>query len=347
MHSQETLEGLPRYLGRIRPLRQALRNAEERHLERTGAEADYSRFFWTPPLPALNAFRLEEEQIRNQLGLGALVSLTDHDNIEPGTRLQLLDGSRDVPLSLEWTIPLGTSFLHLGIHNLPPDRAHRWVADMQECTRRPAAASIAGLLAALHDEAGVLVILNHPLWDEPGIGREAHSRMVREFLRRNGGFIHALEWNGFRPWHENAAVIELARNLNFPLISGGDRHGATPNAVLNLTGATTFAEFAEEVRADRAGLILVLPHYRGSYRLRWAECFLDIVREYPELAGRRYWTDRVFSRERNGEVQALSECWSGEVPGWISVARGLMRLIQSRPLRYAVRAVLAANQAAA
>jgi len=326
-------------------LRQALRNAEERHLERTGEETDYSRFFWTPPLPATNAFRLEEHQIRNKLGLAALVSLTDHDNIEAGTRLQLLDGSRDVPISLEWTVPLGASFLHLGIHNLPPAQAHRWVADMQECTRRPSPASIAGLLAALHDVAGTLVVLNHPLWDEPGIGREAHSHMVRKFLDRNGEFIHALEWNGFRPWHENATVIELARNRNFPLISGGDRHGATANSVLNLTRATAFAEFSEEVRANRAGLILVLPPYRGSYRLRWAACFLEIVREYPELAGRRYWTDRVFSRERDGEIRALSACWEGEVTGWIPAARGLMRLIQSRPLWYAVRAVLAANQA--
>jgi hypothetical protein len=171
--------------------------------------------------------------------------------------------------------------------------------------------------------------------------------MVRDFLGRNGSFIHALEWNGFRPWHENATVIELARTLNFSLISGGDRHGATPNTVLNLTRATTFAEFAEDVRTDRAGLILVLPPYRGSYRLRWAECFLDVVRQYPELADRRYWTDRVFSREQDGSVRALSAHWKGEVPGWISVARGLMRLIQSRPLWYAVRAVLAANQATA
>jgi hypothetical protein len=32
------------------------------------------------------------------------------------------------------------------------------------------------------------------------------------------------------------------------IISGGDRHGCEPSAVLNLTNAKTFSEFIDEIR---------------------------------------------------------------------------------------------------
>jgi hypothetical protein len=49
--------------------------------------------------------------------------------------------------------------------------------------------------------------------------------MVRTFLARYGQWIHALEVNGLRLWPENRRVLEMARNLNYPVVSGGDRHG--------------------------------------------------------------------------------------------------------------------------
>ena len=55
--------------------------------------------------PPLHAWKLEKSQIENILGNEALVSLTDHDNIDAGLHLSVLDETRHCPLSVEWTVP--------------------------------------------------------------------------------------------------------------------------------------------------------------------------------------------------------------------------------------------------
>jgi len=86
-------------------------------------------------------------------------------------------------------------------------------------------------------------VLNHPLMDEKGIGRRQHTQVLGQLLSRHGSSIHALEVNGLRCWKENQEVIKLALQANLPVISGGDRHGLEPNAILNLSHAATLVEF--------------------------------------------------------------------------------------------------------
>src|SRR5262249_23704402 len=157
------------------------------------------------------------------------------------------------------------------------------------------------LLAALGELPGVLVVLNHPLWDERGIGPASHALLLDAFLDAHRPWIHALEVNGMRPWPENRAVIELARAAGYCLLSGGDRHGPDPNTTLNLTNAESFEEFAQEVRRDRMSDVLIMPQYCEPFRLRVAEAVWDIIREYPEYTGRVRWTERVFYRTADGD----------------------------------------------
>ncbi len=343
MHSEEALSSVLRYVPRVPIAGRVFRLLEERYRSITGRTFDYQRAYWTPPLPPQSALDLERCQIEDKLALAPLVSLTDHDNIHASSRLRVLESSREMPGSLEWTVPLGPSFLHIGVHNLPPHRAEDWVRELNAYTRCPMPALLADLLAGLSGLPDTLLVLNHPLWDEPEIGVTAHFRMLHCFLRENGQWIHALEVNGLRPWLENQAVLRLARAMNFPAVSGGDRHGSAPNTVLNLTRASSFGEFVAEVRRDRLSTILAMPQYEGPHALRYLECTLDILREYPDLAGRRRWMDRAFVWEEDGSEAPLAAYWPEEGL-WPAGLLSLARLSYSSPLRSVVQVALAAYQ---
>ena len=62
----------------------AIRKQQEKYRALKGREVDLKRAWWTPPLSALHAWKLEKSQIENVLGQQALISLTDHDNIDAG-----------------------------------------------------------------------------------------------------------------------------------------------------------------------------------------------------------------------------------------------------------------------
>ncbi len=342
MFSEETMAPLPRYVHRLPVARSIFRAIEDRYRLATGRPFDYRRAFWTPPLPPQAAFAAECLQIENVLGMAALVSLTDHDGIEAGVRLQMFDSARGAPISLEWTVPLGGSFLHLGVHNLPPSEAHQWRARLAAYSDAPEPRRLPGLLAALHEVDTVLVVVNHPLWDESGIGAARHRSMLLEFLSRCGSWVHALEMNGLRPLAENRAVLELGQAFGYPVVSGGDSHASQPAALLNLTPAVDFSSFVEQVRCDRVSDVLVLPHYDGPHWLRYAACALDIVREYPRLAGRRRWVDRAFYRQPDGSTTSLAAFCGAEDQRAGAWAFAMLRLGHSRPSRAALGAALAA-----
>ncbi len=98
LHSQESFGFLPRYLYRVPVVAGALRAQERKCLRETGRPLDYSRAWWTPPLPAREAFEVERRQIEDRLDCDALVSLSDHDNIEACAHLQVMDGSHHTPI---------------------------------------------------------------------------------------------------------------------------------------------------------------------------------------------------------------------------------------------------------
>src|SRR5580658_6341972 len=131
MHSEECLSFLPRYLHMAPVISQILGG-----YERGPQPVDFARAYWTPPLSPSSALRVERKQIEN-MDLRSLVSLTDHDNIEAGMSLQVAADPREVPISVEWTVPYERSIFHLGIHNLPAASARSWMSTLAAFTSTP------------------------------------------------------------------------------------------------------------------------------------------------------------------------------------------------------------------
>jgi hypothetical protein len=277
------------------------------------------------------AFDLESGQIED-LGIAAMVSITDHDNIKAPMLLRSVPSARQTPVSVEWSAPYGVQSFHLGVHNLPGDRATEWMAILADLTANPSDARLTEILAALNDEPDVLVIFNHPMWDLYLIGKVKHEFLVNEFLQKNGNYLHALELNGLRNWDENRAVRQLAEKWNMLLVSGGDRHGVEPNANINLTNATCFAEFVHEIRREKKSDMLFMPQYAEPWKLRMLQSAIDAVRHYPDFPqGSRTWDERVYHPDASGVARPLSELWPDGTPPWaMSWGVGLVQLMGRR-----------------
>jgi hypothetical protein len=101
MHSLESLGFIPRYAETVPLLAWEIRRQARKYKEKYGRELDYNRAFWTPPLPARQAFDLEKRSIERVFGLPALVSISDHDNIEAAAQLMTLDEGKGAPISIE------------------------------------------------------------------------------------------------------------------------------------------------------------------------------------------------------------------------------------------------------
>lgn len=346
--SKETLDFIAELSRDWSVLQPLMRWAEGRSIIRTGIRPDYARSYWTPPLTPRLAFELEQGQIQEKLNLPALVSLTDHDDIQAPMLLRTVASSRHIPVSLEWTVPFGPTAFHLGIHNLPSAQGTQWHRRMEEFTALATAALTAGgldamvhqakllrtMLAELDELPGVLVVFNHPLWDLYRVGADRHGVAVNEFLAVHGQYIHALELNGLRTWAENAEVRTLASRWNQLTISGGDRHGVEPNANVNLTMADSFNGFVHEVRRERRSHVLFLPQYRQPWKHRILESTLAAVRNYPQFPeGSRRWDERVYHPDRNGVIRPLSELWAdGHVPALVRAAIATVRLLGAMPV---------------
>lgn len=291
MHSHENLAFVPKYAGCIPPLAWELARQQEKYKAAKGRYFDFTTSFWIPPLQSRAAFDLEKRQIEEKLDLPALVSLSDHDTIEAGCQLQVV--SPEIPISVEWTAPIGATYFHLGIHNLLRDSAREYMSAFASHTRNPVPSRFIELLDHLHASSETLVVLNHPFWDQTGQGQGDHNRFLRQLLELAGSRIHAVELNGLRPWTENRAAAALAREIRLPLISGGDRHGREPNAVLNLTNSAGFAEFSEEIRAGFSD-VLFMPQYREPLPLRFLKTIGDVFQEHHEMPGCERWNDRIY-----------------------------------------------------
>lgn len=314
LHSEETLDFIYRLAQRVGQIRWILRQGEAKYRKRKGCPLDLRRAWWTPPCAPHAAWMVERNQIERRLQLNALVSLTDHDSIEAPLSLRSIESCRDVPVSFEWTVPYRETFLHLGLHNLPPDCARAIFNDLAAFTAAPDPARLPQLLEALSENHETLIVFNHPCWDEKGIGADQHARLAADFLRVHHRFLHALELNGLRPWNENRQAAQLARAFAKPVISGGDRHALEPNAILDLTNASTFAEYAAEVRSGWTN-VLVTNHYREPFALRILQSLEEILQDHDDHArGWRRWSDRVFYQCDDGVTRPLTELFGREVP---------------------------------
>jgi hypothetical protein len=331
MHSVEGLDFIPRVLRHVPPAHAALERLEQQHFRRTGKRIPFERAFWRPPLHPRAAYDLEVGQIRSRLGLDALVSITDHDTLEACVELDAI-GVR-APYSIEWTLPYHGTVFHIGVHNLPPERARAFQTAMAAVTASPAPERIQELLAALSDLPNVLVVLNHPFTCEELVDRASHVRLLQQFLAEFGGWLHALELNGLQPAVNSVDTIRLAAERNMPVISGGDRHCCEPNANLNLTNARTFGEFVHEIRVEQRSTALFMPQYRDPIAARYIEFIFHAIRTYPDFTGRERWLDRVFFKRESGETVTFGSMFPDGGPAAIRAFVSVIGFLASPGMR--------------
>lgn len=323
----------------------AIRKQEAAYRARKGRDLDLKRAWWTPPLSPLQAWNLEKRQIETTLDLNALVSLSDHDNIEAGQHLRVLDETRDCPISVEWTAPFRETFFHIGLHNLGPQHAGEMMQALAQFTAAPDECRIAPLLEWAASNPETLVVLNHPMWDENHIGPAAHREHLQELLKLALPFVHAFELNGLRPWKENQETAAIAGALGRPIISGGDRHGFEPNACINLTNAGSFPEFVDDIRREGWSDVLFLPQYREPLRMRILQNMCSILEDDPSHAlGWTRWSDRVFYLTDEGDEKPLTKLWNGSAPRVVNRFVGLVSLLRHKPVQSALRRALMDNQ---
>lgn len=322
-HSKEMLDFIPHYADKIPIASFFWKRERKSYVEREGKGIDFSTAFWSPPLPALSVYEIEKAQIE-EIGLEPLVSLTDHDTIEANRIVNKTLSGEDSPVSLEWTVPFDFGFFHIGIHNLPDGEADEITKTLLAYTfsgdKEPNKQRLHELFSMLGEIDQVLIILNHPLWDIEIVGQERHDILLKEFIKEYGKWIHAFEINGFRSWSENKAVIEMAEVLDFPITTGGDRHGCKPNTVINLTNSKSFSEFVEEIRVDKRSEVVLMPEYEQPILSRQLQGFSEILNYYPEFSeDRRRWFDRVFFDigDENGLASLSTHGWKRGGPSWL------------------------------
>ncbi|MBX3282604.1 MAG: hypothetical protein KF756_09030 [Acidobacteria bacterium] len=341
-YSKEMLGFVPHYAEQLPVINYFWRKEKAKYFNREGKYPNFDTGYWSPPLSPQQVYDLEKAQIEDA-GLNSLVSVTDHDCIDGNFTIEEADSRKTVPISLEWTVPFDIGYFHVGVHNLPRDRAVEISKELigftfdkaQHTTER-----LNELFAMLEEIPEVLVILNHPLWDIEMAGAEAHARLLKDFLRIYGRWIHALEVNGFRSWSENKAVIELAEAVGIPVATGGDRHGCKPNTVINLTNAATFEEFVEEIRVDKRAEIALMPAYEQPLHSRQLQSFSEILSHYPAFrTGRQHWFDRVFFDVDNGKglVSLSGHGWKRGGPRWLRAAVWTLAVMGSPKMRPAFR----------
>jgi hypothetical protein len=345
LFSQENMGPIFQRALRIPLLSNMIQREVASYQKRTGCRIDATRAYWTPPLSPREAFDCESRSIESRLGLEAMVSLTDHDDIQAASVLMSMDDTIDTPISFEWTVPFGKTYFHLGVHNLPPAHATQLKEELCCYQTRPEGCLLTDLLGALNEYPDVLIVFNHPFWNQPMIDLEHHLLLVEAFLQQHGRSLHALELNGVNSWRKNRKTLRLAKEYDYPVVAGGDRHACVPAAVVNLTKATTFSEFVAEVRYGKLSTIAVMPHYLEPLKFRNLEDFWDIVRDYPEHPfGRKHWSERTFYISDDGSHRplfAISEFSGGDAPRPVRYVLSAMEFLHKHPkLRPAVRFAL-------
>ena len=331
--SKESLLFIPAFAEKWPLLRWALKE----QIKKSVRPVDFSQAYWTPPLPPKMAFEVESNQIEVDLNLMSLVSLTDHDSIGAPTVLRQMPEPVQIPFAVEWSVPFEGAVFHLGIHNLPESQAHLIMDDLAAYTKNPSAPRLMELLAALHEFPEVLIVFNHPLWDQHCLGQSTFLPILDRFLQSHVQFLDAFELNAMRAWAENKEVIQLAAAWQRPLISGGDRHGCEPSGALNLTNAASFPDFVDEIRREQLSHIVFMPQYAELLGIRFMQTVIDTIRDYPDHpVGSRRWDERVFHMDfLTGYHRPLSALWKAPPP-YIGRIFSVFRAVENASVRHAL-----------
>jgi predicted metal-dependent phosphoesterase TrpH len=332
--SQESLHFISDFARKLGLLRWLLAIKDREAVRESKVHIDLERAYWTPPLTPSAAYDVEACQIEN-LGLESIISLTDHDNIHAARLLRVHKDRKDVPISVEWSVPYRGGELHVGVHNLPPGSADATVKHMNAYTAQPDETVLTQVLAELHSQKDVLIVLNHPMWDIVGVGEEVHRQAVQSFMADLGNYVHAFELGGLRSWEENRKVYEFATGWGVPIVAGGDRHGCEPSGCLNLTNATSLPEFIEEVRERKRTHILFMPQYARPLWARMLQVVLETTQMQPNNPAGTYWDERTFHPDHTGAMRPISELWQRR-PAFIELTLGVFRLLESGAMRQAI-----------
>ncbi|MGE3472582.1 MAG: PHP domain-containing protein [Vicinamibacterales bacterium] len=331
--SRESLAFLPDFARRIPVVADFVSRGSAAYARRHGRPLDFAEWHWRPPVTPAAVVASERDHLQRRLGLDALVSLTDHDSLE-APHLLRSTGHDGVPLSLEWTVPFDRSVFHLGVHAVDPrqvDQLAVALAAYTDADGRTPPAALADLLDWLCECPETIVVLNHPYWDMTRVGQQRHDSNLLSFLRAHRDRIHALELNGYRTWTENRRVLPLAEGFAIPLVGGGDRHGHAPNAIVNLTGATSLAEFARELRIDQKTCCVLFPEYADPFPARLLQTASHVLKaERRDRQAPIRWDDRVF-RINDGIEEAVSTMWNGP-PLWLDAAVAVTRMMAAPPV---------------
>ena len=332
-HSRESLDFLPVYADRIPLIAKLWRREYTHYRRREGRCIDFASAYWTPPLTPELVYGTEKEQL-TKTGLHAIVSITDHDSIEANLIVNSANPTERAPVSMEWTVPFDRGFFHLGIHNLPPGDPSAVANLLLAYTDDPSvrsASKLDELFSFLHEMPGVLIVLNHPLWDIEMVGNETHQWLLGEFLKTHGRWIHAFEINGFRSWSENKAALEMADSLDLPVVAGGDRHGCRPNTVINISNTDTFDGYADELRNQKRSEIVLMPQYERPLISRQLESFAEILGHYPQLgAERTRWMQRMFFDVGDGKgLRSVFDLGVKKGPFWMRSAIRVLGVLGS------------------
>jgi hypothetical protein len=111
---------------------------------------------------------------------------------------------------------------------------------------------------------------------------------------------------------------------------------------VNLTNATTFAEFVDEIRNERVTRVLFLPQYHEAIPCRYVEFVAQAVARRPELPGRERWVDRVYLQTDSGEVP-LSAWWPHGGPWPLRAFVSAVGVLASQTIRPGLRLALRAE----
>lgn len=335
MHSKESTSFVSRLARKSKTFDLFIRSQLKKYSEKYGDEtltdldAQCARMWWTSPLSARQAYDVEKRQIVDELGLEPIVSITDHDNIDAPLQLQMMVENGRAPISVEWTTPYEETYFHMGVHNLHPSWAPEMMQRMEAFTAAPEKQTLGEMFRELASHPEILIVLNHPYWDQPGRGDRYHEGVLARFIEEYRDSVHALEINGLRSWEENRKVVRLSRDTGIKLISGGDRHGREPNATLNLTNAADFSEFVDELRSGAVSRVCLMPHFHDPLARRIFQGMWDVLSDHPEHArGHVRWAQRVFRRCEDDSVKSFDDFFGGRDPKlmrlWINTARFLV-----------------------
>jgi hypothetical protein len=233
------------------------------------ADLNYADIYYRSPLTVEDVF-LTESASAAALGFaGVHLGITDHDEVAGSIELLRAhpEEAHRNPLGEEISIYFDDYLFHIGVTGMPTKGIEQLHSSLQLAARERRLDDLFEMLRA----SGSLVVFNHPLvpW-----GKEPGRKIPAEaLLHRYGWAIHALEYNGMRSREENDRVLQLARQVGKPVLGGGDSHLLLASSVLSLTQATSFQEFAEEVKEGRA-VSLVLPTFLAP--LSW-KIFLRVL----------------------------------------------------------------------